>query len=94
MRQDMSWQSLLVHYPQKNVMNTIDNDLTYMYGPTPHLHIRQSPWFMSKATQNLFAKYGIEHLPTPYTAQANGLVERANATIISTLTKMALEQEK
>lgn len=75
----------------QSVIDTIENDLIHVYGP-PLTYISDgAPCFTSQLTQNFFSKYGIEHIPTtPYTAQSNGLVERANAYIISTLTKFAL----
>lgn len=78
----------------QNVMDTIENDIIYTYGP-PLIYISDgAPCFTSNATQNFFAKYGIEHISTtPYTPSSNGLVERANATMVSTLTKYALENK-
>lgn len=79
----------------KDVIETIENDIIYQYGP-PLTYISDGALcFTSKETQNFFSKYGIEHITTtPYTPQSNGLVERANATIISTLTKFALENNE
>lgn len=79
----------------QTVIDTIENDIIYTYGP-PFIYITDSaPCFMSQSTQKFFAKYGIEHLPTtPYTPNSNGLVERANATIVSTLTKFAFENKE
>lgn len=76
-------------------MDTIKNDIIYMYGP-PLTYISDSaPCFTSQSTQKFFAKFGIEHISTtPYTTSSNGLVERANATIVSTLTKFVLENDK
>lgn len=78
----------------QNVIDTIENDIIYVYGP-PLTYISDSaPCFTSQKTQNFFSKFGIEHIPTtPYTAQSNGLVERANATIVATLTKFAMENK-
>lgn len=79
----------------KDVTETIENDIIFKYGPPLTYISDMAPCFMSQNTQNFFNKYGIEHLPTtPYTPQSNGLVERANANIVSVLTKMAFEHKK
>lgn len=76
----------------KDVIETIENDIIFRFGPPLSYISDKAPCFMSQTTQQFFNKYKIEHAPTTqYTPQSNGLVERANATIISVLTKMALE---
>lgn len=48
--------------------------------------------FSSQKLSMFFNKYGITHSFTPpYTPKCNGLVERANATILAVLSKFALE---
>ncbi|XP_064481253.1 uncharacterized protein LOC135394440 [Ornithodoros turicata] len=45
--------------------------------------------------EQFFNKYGIQHrLSPPYTPQANGLVERANATLVTMLKKLSYSNPK
>lgn len=77
----------------QDVIHTIKNDIIYCFGPPLTYILDMGTCSTSKKTKDFFNKYGIEDLPTtPYSPQSNGLVERANATLVATLTKMALDK--
>lgn len=75
-----------------DIIHTIENDLIYHYGP-PLTYISDNATpFSSQKLNTFLSKYGITHSFTPpYTPQANGLIERANATMLAVLSKFALE---
>lgn len=74
-----------------DVVNAL-NTIIYRFGlPTTYVSDNGTAFTSNKFSLHL-AKFGIVHSPTPpYTPQSNGLVERANQTVIATLTKFGME---
>jgi len=75
-----------------DIIHTLENDIVNHYGlPVTYISDNGSSFTSSKFKLYL-EKYEIQHsLCPPYTPQANGLVERSNATMISVLSKFSLE---
>jgi len=75
-----------------DIIHTIENDLIYHYGtPLTYISDNATP-FSSQKLNTFLSRYGITHSFTPpYTPQVNGLNERANATMLTVLSKFALE---
>ncbi|CAI6354043.1 unnamed protein product [Macrosiphum euphorbiae] len=75
-----------------DIIHTLENDIINHYGlPVTYISDNGSSFTSSKFKLYL-EKYEIQHsLCPPYTPQANGLVERSNATMISVLSKFSLE---
>lgn len=78
-----------------DVIHSLENNIIYRFGlPLVYISDNGSAFTANKFTATL-EKYGIRHaLTPPYTPQSNGLVERANQTLISTLTKFASDHPK
>lgn len=75
-----------------DIIHTLENDIINHYGlPVTYISDNGSSFTSSKFKLYL-EKFEIQHsLCPPYTPQANGLIERSNATIISVLSKFSLE---
>lgn len=77
--------------PQKMSGKSLEQDIIQCFGPPCVCISNNGPTFTSHMMKQYLKKYGIEHHPAPpYARQANGLVERASATLVNTLKEISL----
>ncbi|KAL1462075.1 hypothetical protein MTO96_043236 [Rhipicephalus appendiculatus] len=72
----------------EHVLRFLDEDIIFTFGTPRTVVTENDRVFTSRAATRYFAEKSIDHsLTVPYTPETNGLVERANAKVLSVLRK-------